>query len=222
MEPWLRKVVGTFRGEKKLAKPSQLCILIAHPNISSTQATSDASALTLVGSNTAVRSRELRVSASGLSKEPGDGPDAQPERRSHLHRKPIYHPSRGIGSFLLVVYQREECLHFRYWRSCGFRGLSSPPGGDHNLRADCPVRLWFGHAGRHNQRPLSGPLIDHDRFSLPVLAGSFPIWRTYQAQLGERGEMLLVLPMSAIVVHPPRWSNLMLKALGEPHTHETQ
>ena len=147
---------------------------MVHPYISWTQATSDASALTLA-SNSFVRSCEPGLFSNGLSKEPGNGPDAQRERRSRLHRKPIFRPSWRVVRFVVVLHQREERLHFRHWRSCGCRGL--PSGGDHNLCANCPVRLGCSHADRHHQRPLSGSLIGHDAFSLPVLTGTFPIRR---------------------------------------------
>ena len=129
---------------------------MVHPNILCAQATNDASAVTLLGSNTAVRSGEFLRPANSLSKEPGDGPDAQPGRRSRLHREPIFHSSRGIVRFDVVLCQREECHHHRYWRSCGFGGLPSPLGGNHNVRANGPVRIGYGHADRHDHRPLSG------------------------------------------------------------------
>lgn len=158
-------------------KSSRQYILIARPNISSTQATSDASALTLLGANIFVRCCGPGLFSDGLSKEPGDGSAAQHERCSRLHRKPIYHSSRGIVRFGLVLYECEECHDFRYWRSCRFRGIPSSPGGDHNVRPDCRVRVGYGHADRYDQRPLSGPFIDHDTFFLPVLEGTFAITR---------------------------------------------
>lgn len=114
----LWKAAGNFRGQKKQAKNGRRYILMVRPNISSTQATSDASAVTLLGSNVFVRSCEPGLSSNSLSKEPGDGSDAsaQHERSSRLHRKPIYNSPRGIVGFVLVLYQREECLHYRHWR----------------------------------------------------------------------------------------------------------
>lgn len=147
-------------------------------NISCTQATSDASA-DILCSNISLRCCEFHLSASSLSKEPSDGSDAraQLERRSRLHRKPIYHSSRGIVRFVLVLYEREECHHFRYWCSRQFRGFPRPPGGDHNVRANCPVRLGHGYPGRYYQRPLSGPFIVHDKSFFLVLAGTLSVTR---------------------------------------------
>lgn len=168
-----------YQRKEKLAKNGRRYILMVCLNISYPQATSDASADTFLGSNISLRSCEFHLSANSLSKEPSDGSDARArlERRSRFHRKPIYPSSRGIVRFVLVLYECEERHHFRYWRSRQFRGFPSPPGGDHNLRANCPVRLWRGHADRHYQRPLSGPFIEHDKSFLLVLAGTLPVRR---------------------------------------------
>lgn len=147
--------------KKKPGKTGWRYILMVRPNISSTQATSDASAATHPSANSFDRSCEPGLFSGGLSKESGDDPDPRRERRSRIQRKQGFHPSWGIGGFDLVVYECEERLHYRDWRSWYFRGLSGPPDGDHNVCADCAVRLGHGHAGRHDQRPLSGLFTEH-------------------------------------------------------------